>query len=274
MENESAKTLEVTEPIESVKETTDTQEQENETVVDENGEKLEFTDSKENEPTEEVSSQEDNSKEVESSKTEKKVQTPEENSKYAEKRRRKEEMDSKVQEAYRKGRLEAYKGKINPYTNSEIKDETDIKVYENMYELEKQGKDPISDYANYIADKEREKEKERLEQEKLQENARKDIEDFSAKYPNVDIQQLLDDESFTDYMEGKNKSLVEVYESFNKLKNQFRTSAIDVAKQTIANANASPGSLGSGSEMTISYDSMSSEEFNKIVQGVIDGDIK
>ena len=75
-------------------------------------------------------------------------------------------------------------------------------------------------------------------------------------------------------MEGKNKSLVEVYESFNKLKNQFRTSAIDVAKQTIANANASPGSLGSGSEMTISYDNMSSEEFNKIVQGVIDGDIK
>ena len=34
MENESAKTLEVTEPIESVKETTDTQEQENETVVE------------------------------------------------------------------------------------------------------------------------------------------------------------------------------------------------------------------------------------------------
>lgn len=274
MENESAKTLEVTEPIESVKETTGTQEQENETVVDENGEKLEFTDSKENELIEEISSQEDNSKEVESSKTEKKVQTPEENSRYAKERRKKEEMDNKIQEAYKKGRLEAYKGKINPYTNSEIKDETDIKVYENMYALEKAGKDPIADYANYIADKEREAEKERLEKERIQENAKKDIEDFSAKYPNVDIQQLLNDENFTDYMEGKNKSLVEIYENFNKLKNQFRTSAIDVAKQTIANANASPGSLGSGSEITVSYDSMSSEEFNKIVQGVIDGDIK
>lgn len=274
MENESAKTLEVTEPIESVKETTGTQEQENETVVDENVEKLEFTDSKENELIEEISSQEDNSKEVESSKTEKKVQTPEENSRYAKERRKKEEMDNKIQEAYKKGRLEAYKGKINPYTNSEIKDETDIKVYENMYALEKAGKDPIADYANYIADKEREAEKERLEKERIQENAKKDIEDFSAKYPNVDIQQLLNDENFTDYMEGKNKSLVEIYENFNKLKNQFRTSAIDVAKQTIANANASPGSLGSGSEITVSYDSMSSEEFNKIVQGVIDGDIK
>jgi len=273
MENESAKTLEVTEPIESAEEVTSTQEQENEVVTEENGENVEFTDSEESAKTESTPTQEDNSK-VEESKPEKKVQTPEENSRYARERRKKEEMDNKVQEAYRKGRLEAYKGKINPYTNSEIKDETDIKVYENMYALDKAGKDPISDYANYIADKEREAEKERLEKEKIQENARKDIEDFSAKYPNIDIQELLDDESFTDYMEGKNKSLVEVYESFNKLKNQFRTSAIDVAKQTIANANASPGSLGSGSEMTISYDNMSSEEFNKIVQGVIDGDIK
>ena len=273
MENESAKTLEVTEPIESAEEVTNTQEQENEIVTEENGENVEFTDSKETVKSEETSIQEENPK-VDENKSEKKVQTPEENSRYARERRKKEEMDNKVQEAYRKGRLEAYKGKINPYTNSEIKDETDIKVYENMYALDKAGKDPISDYANYIADKEREAEKERLEKEKIQENARKDIEDFSAKYPNVDIQQLLDDESFTDYMEGKNKSLVEVYESFNKLKNQFRTSAIDVAKQTIANANASPGSLGSGSEMTVSYDSMSSEEFNKIVQGVIDGDIK
>jgi len=273
MENESAKTLEVTEPIESVEEVTSTQEQENEVVTEENGENVAFTDNEETVKTEETPTQEDNTK-VDESKPEKKVQTPEENSRYAKERRRKEEMDNKVQEAYRKGRLEAYKGKINPYTNSEIKDETDIKVYENMYALDKAGKDPISDYANYIADKEREAEKERLEKEKIQENARKDIEDFSAKYPNIDIQELLDDESFTDYMEGKNKSLVEVYESFNKLKNQFRTSAIDVAKQTIANANASPGSLGSGSEMTISYDNMSSEEFNKIVQGVIDGDIK
>ena len=274
MENESAKTLEVTEPIESVEEVTSTQEQENEIVTEETGDNVEFTDNEQSVDIEETETKEDNSKVEEETKTKKKIQTPEENSRYARERRKKEEMDNKIQEAYRKGRLEAYKGKINPYTNSEIKDETDIKVYENMYALDKAGKDPISDYANYIADKEREAEKERLEKEKIQENARKDIEDFSAKYPNVDIQQLLDDENFIDYMEGKNKSLVEVYESFNKLKNQFRTSAIDVAKQTIANANASPGSLGSGSEMTISYDNMSSEEFNKIVQGVIDGDIK
>lgn len=35
-----------------------------------------------------------------------------------------------------------------------------------MYALDKAGKDPIADYANYIADKEREAEKERLEREK------------------------------------------------------------------------------------------------------------
>ena len=212
--DESEKMLEVTEPTES-EETTSTQEQE---------------------------SDESETKEVEEVKTEKKVQTPEENSKYAQERRRKAELDNKVQEAYKKGRLEAYKGKINPYTNSEINDEVDIKVYEAMYDLDKQGKDPVADYANYIADKERELEKERLKQEELQENARKDIAEFSEKYPN--------------------------------LKNQFRTNAIDVAKQTIANANATPGSLGSGSEMEVNYESMSSEEFEKVIQGVIDGDIK
>ena len=47
MENESAKTLEVTEPIESAEEVTSTQEQENEVVTEENGENVEFTDSEE-----------------------------------------------------------------------------------------------------------------------------------------------------------------------------------------------------------------------------------
>lgn len=268
--DESEKMLEVTEPTES-EETTSTQEQEiNEVVETETGEeKVELTDTQETKE-----SDESETKAVEEVKTEKKVQTPEENSKYAQERRRKAELDNKVQEAYKKGRLEAYKGKINPYTNSEINDEVDIKVYEAMYDLDKQGKDPVADYANYIADKERELEKERLKQEELQENARKDIAEFSEKYPKVDLEELLKDENFSDYIEGKNKPLVELYEKFNNLKNQFRTNAIDVAKQTIANANATPGSLGSGSEMEVNYESMSSEEFEKVIQSVIDGDIK
>lgn len=269
---ESEKILEVTEPVES-EEVTDTQEQEKTEVTnaEESTENFEFSDSEETEKEEQKAS---DSKVEQNEKENKKVQTSEENSKYAQERRRKEELESKVQEAYQKGRLEAYKGKINPYTNTEIKDETDIKVYENMYELEKEGKDPIADYANYMANKEREEAIARSKQEELQKNAKKDIEDFSEKYPNVDLKELLNDETFTDYIEGKNKPLVELYEKFNKLKNQFRNNAIDVAKQTIANANATPGSLGSGSEVEISYDSMSSEEFAKIVQSVIDGDVK
>ena len=47
MENESAKTLEVTEPIESAEEVTSTQEQENEVVTEENGDNVEFTDNEE-----------------------------------------------------------------------------------------------------------------------------------------------------------------------------------------------------------------------------------
>ena len=270
--DESEKILEVTEPVES-EEVTDTQEQEQNQVT-ETEEKVEFTDGAAEEAKEDES-ENDKSDEAETKATEeKKKQTPEENSKYAQERRRKAEIDNKVKEAYQKGRLEAYKGKINPYTNTEIQDETDIKVYENMYELEKSGKDPIADYASYIADKEREAEKERLKQEELQKSAKQDIEDFSEKYPNVDLEALLKDESFTDYIEGKNKPLVDLYENFNKLKNQFRNNAINVAKQTIANANATPGSLGSGSEVEVNYENMSSEEFEKVVQSVIDGDLK
>lgn len=58
------------------------------------------------------------------------------------------------------------------------------------------------------------------------------------------------------------------------MQNQFRNSAINAAKQTIANSNSSPGSLSSNSELKLNYETMSSEEFNKYAQKVIDGDIK
>lgn len=88
------------------------------------------------------------------------------------------------------------------------------------------------------------------------------------------MQKLLDDDTFKDYLEGKNKPLKDIYSSYLKMQNQFRNSAINAAKQTIANSNSSPGSLSSNSELKLNYETMSSEEFNKYAQKVIDGDIK
>ena len=74
-------------------------------------------------------------------------------------------------------------------------------------------------------------------------------------------------------MQGKQKSLTELYEGFNNFKNAFRNSAINVAKQTIANAQASPGSLKGDSDNTIDYASMSDAEFEKYIQRAKDGDL-
>lgn len=266
MEEESAKTLDVAEPIESDVEVLNTQEEQQNSTNSEEVE-MEFDESTE---SEESNGSNETSKEI----PEKNVQSSEENAKYAAIRREKESYKYKIDEAYKKGQLDAYKGKINPYTQTEIKDVHDIKVYENMYKLDKEGKNPIEDYASYIADKEREDELNRIKQEELQEKARKDVEEFQSAYPNVDLQALLDDETFKDYLEGKTKPLKEIYATYKKMQNKFRNSAINVAKQTIANSNSSPGSLSSNSEIKINFDSMSSEEFNNYAQKVIDGDVK
>lgn len=266
MEEESAKTLDVAEPIESDDEVLDTQEEQNSTNSEEV--EMEFDESTE---SEESNDSNETNKEI----TEKNVQSSEENAKYAAMRREKEmNYKYKIDEAYKKGQLDAYKGKINPYTHTEIKDIYDVRVYENMYKLDQEGKNPIEDYASYVADKEREEELNKIKQQELQENAKRDIEEFQAEYPDVNLQELLEDETFKDYLEGKTKPLKEIYSSYLKMQNQFRKSAINIAKQTIANSNSSPGSLSSNSEIKINFDSMSSEEFNNYAQKVIDGDVK
>ena len=241
MENESEKELNVADS----------------TVVDETTEEedsLEFTDTEEEENENPSSTEDDDSNEDASetseedveSETEKRPQTSEENSKYAAARRKAEK--AKYDKAYEEGRLSAYKGKINPYTNTKIEDLTDVEVYEDMYKIAEDGKDPLKDYASYTADKRREEariEKEKLERES---KAQQEIEEFSKKYPDVNISSLLKDEMFLDYAEGKNKTLVDTYESFSKFKRSFRNEGIKTAKKTIANSISTPGSLNQSSD--------------------------
>lgn len=269
---ESEKTLDVAEPAaEVVEETTEVDETPQEEVP-------EFTDTSEGqqEPSD------DNSQEntEASSKDESTEQSAEENARYASIRRKAEEdAQKKIQEAenkaYEKGRLEAYRGKVNPYTNKPIEDSSDIEVYEMMYKLEKEGKDPINDLPGALSDiRRKEQEAARAERERS-EKARQELDDFEKKYPDVNLQELLNDSFFNDYISGKTKSLTELYEGFNNFKNAFRNSAVNVAKQTIANSQSSPGSLGGGSEEPpVDYNTMSSEEFQKLVQKAKDGELK
>lgn len=197
-------------------------------------------------------------------------QSKEDNSKYAEARRKAEkEAEIKIKEAYEKGKLDSYIGKLNPYTNEEIKDIQDVEIYEMMYKLDQDGKNPIQDFSKAVADKRRvDYEKERKENE-IKEKAKKDIDEFAKKYPDININKLLSDETFNDYMEGKTKPLVDVYESYLRFKNNFRNEAMEDAKNTISNAKSSPGSLNGGTEIKYDYATMSSADFQKEVDKVL-----
>ena len=269
--DESEKTLDVAEP------TAEVTEEVTEVAETPQEEAPEFTDS-----TEETKETTDNSKEDagESSNEESTEQSAEENSKFASIRRKAEEdAQKKIQEAeskaYERGKLEAYKGKINPYTNKPITDNSDIEIYEMMYKLEQEGKDPINDLPNALSDRRREEQKALTEERERNEKARKELEEFQGKYPDVNVQELLNDSFFNDYISGKSKNLTELYEGFNNFKNAFRNSAVNVAKQTIANSQSSPGSLSGGGESpTIDFNTMSSEEFQKYVQRAKDGELR
>lgn len=255
---ESEKKLDV---AELTTEETDITESTPEENVETNEQELEFTDNSDKEKPEEPKSEE-------------KKQSEDENSKYAQARRKAEaETEAKVKEAYRKGRLEAFVGKTNPYTNTKIQDETDIQMYQNMYELESSGKDPVADYALYIVDKQRQEKKELEEKEKLEKEAETDIADFTLKYPDVNLTELLNDDTFKDYIDGKRKPLTELYENYKKMETNFRNKAVEVAKQTIANSQSTPGSLGSGSDVSIDYNNMSKEEFEKYVVRAKNGEL-
>lgn len=264
MENESEKELnvadstivdETTEEDDSLKFTeTEEEENENNSFVEED------------EPNEKVN---ENSEENVEKSTEKLPQTSEENSKYAAARRKAEK--AKYDKAYEEGRLSAYKGKINPYTNTKIEDLTDVEVYEDMYKIAEDGKDPLKDYASYTADKRREEARIEREKEEKESKAQQEIEEFSKKYPDVNISSLLKDEMFLDYAEGKNKTLVDTYESFSKFKRNFRNEGIKTAKKTIANSISTPGSLNQSSDNTPDYESMSREQFLKELEKVKEG---
>lgn len=273
MENNSEKELTVAESIDV------------EEVSAEETEEMEFSDYEEDQVEDDSNENNDsekigkiqNSEEIKKDdKEKKKPLSKEERSIFAQARRTveksvEEKHKKALDKAYERGRLESYLGKTNPYTNTEIKDIEDVDAYESMYKIAEAGGDPLKDYASYIADKRREDARIQKEQEEREIKAQNEIDDFSSKYPNVNLSELLNDEQFKDYAEGKNKPLVDVYESYKKFTTAFRNKGIETAKKTIANTISSPGSLSSDSENVVDYTTMSKEEFEKVVSRVKDG---
>ena len=272
---DSVKNLEVAEPNNEVaEETTEVGETPQETA------EVDYidSDSGEKETVDETDSSENAQSENEDDK-----QTSDKNAEFA-KIRRKAENDAKLKtqeeiekakaEAFKEGRLASYKGRINPYTNKPITDYSDLEMYEAMFKLEEEGKDPLVDLPEYLAAKQREEVKIAKERQELETKVQEELNEFMEKYPSVNVEELLKDKFFMDYIEGKDKSLTILYENFNNFKNSFRNSAVEVAKQTIANAKATPGSLSGDSEVEVDYGNMSNEEFERMIQRAKDGELR
>lgn len=172
----------------------------------------------------------------------------EKSSEYA-RRRREEEQARAIKEAEEKAIIRALGG-INPFTEEEMKDSHDVAEFLEMQEIKKSGGDPLSDFAKHRKERERKAAEEKAREQAASEQMNKDLSDFSASYPDVNIDELIKDEAFNDYADGKlgRKTLKQIYEGYLGFVDSQRRAAESKAAQTLANAKASPGALSSSGE--------------------------
>lgn len=197
-------------------------------------------------------------------------QSKEQNSANA-RRRREAERQAALKEAREQAIIDTLGGK-NPYTGEAMKDSADVEEYLAMRDIEKTGGDPIMDFSRHHKEKAREQVAKEKESEGEKEWYRSDAEAFQAKYPDVDLNKLIQDEGFQLFADGKVEKkipLAEIYEGYVKIVGEFEKQAQKKATQILANKKASPGSLSStnvGGEGFFTREQvakMSSEEISK-----------
>ena len=163
-------------------------------------------------------------------------------------RRREAERQKELKSARESAIIEALGGK-NPYTGGEIKDSADVEEFLAMRDIEKKGGDPVSDFAKFHKQKQRDAAE--AEKAKADDDAyvQSDLAAFRKAYPDVDIKELLEDERFIDYADGKIEKKVplsKIYEGYSKLvgdtTKSAKTAAERAAAQALANHNSSAGS--------------------------------
>lgn len=174
-------------------------------------------------------------------------------------RRREAERQKELKSARESAIIEALGGK-NPYTGGEIKDSADVEEFLAMRDIEKKGGDPVSDFAKFHKQKQRDAAE--AEKAKADDDAyvQSDLAAFRKAYPDVDIKELLEDERFIDYADGKIEKKVplsKIYEGYSKLvgdtTKSAKTAAERAAAQALANKSASPGSSTSSNNVESEY---------------------
>ena len=183
-----------------------------------------------------------------SEKVEKTKQSADENREYA-RRRREAEREKLVADTRTKAFIEALGGK-NPFNGEDLKDADDVEEYLLMKKIEAEGGDPLSDFSKYRKRKDREARDAAQRAEEKKAWFAKDREAFETKHPNVNLDDLIADEGFAKYAEGKVgvMPLADIYQGFNDLVGRYDDKAKAIAAQAVANRQASPGSVSTSGE--------------------------
>ena len=190
--------------------------------------------------------------------------------------RRKAEQEKAIKKARYDAIIEALNGE-NPYTHEKMEDDADVDEYLTMKEIEKSGKDPIADYSKFLKTKVKEQEKAQQAESSQKEWIAKDRQDFASKHPDVNLDELLDDELFRTFALGKagKYSMDKIYNDFQSFQQKAEERARDRAAQILANNAATPGKLSTQTPPPQkSVSEMSRTEFEQFVEKVKRGEIK
>lgn len=165
----------------------------------------------------------------------------------AARKRREAETERKIKEATTKAVIEALGG-VNPFTQKPMKDAQDVEQFRTQQRLKAEGKDPVADYPDAVAEQQRQAASAEAERARADEWVRQDREDFMAKNPGIDLNALVSNQSFRRFAEGKLgvKPLSDIYADYNALVAEIGGAAREEVKaaaaQAIANGKASAGS--------------------------------
>lgn len=183
-----------------------------------------------------------------------------------EKQRR--ELEKAKKDSYFEG-IKASTGGINRFTKKAIKDDVDVEMFKTMCEMDEKGLDPIEDYPEYVAEKQRQA---RLEEAKANEaqNAVKqrrttELNDFVNSYGKDTVEKMLDDKEFYKYSKPflDKVPLKDIYESFVEHKASIEARAEELLLEKDARRKSSSGSLGKKNKTEKSFSEMTPEEFHE-----------
>ena len=204
----------------------------------------------------------------------KQKQSKADNAKFAEKRREQEAIQKrKVDEAYFKGKVDALVGTKNPYTGESMEDEEDVKEFFAMKEAEKAGFDPATELSKWQKQKARDDRK--AQQTKDSFDAESDIKLFNERYPDVNLQELIKNEEFTEFAGPfvKKVPMAEIYAQYQLMQKRVESVAQKQAEEKYKRKASSPGAISSPSAKEVSFANMSDKEFEKALLKAERGDL-